>query len=602
MEQQSRSGPAGPTCAPDVRFGVSLLSQGGRAVTASGFTPDGDEDPGWLMPLIDLLLGRAILAADPGSGCSTVRLDVTVDPDLLGRSSRLHGEGVSTVQTGSVAGATCEVTGVDRAVVATAQGLFVRAAHYVPGEVLTVEHPAHPEAGDAQSAQQVRDRLAAVHRTGRTASLRWRQEQLAAITRLVDEQEEAIAEAIGADLGRDAVESWLGEIATTKGEAEYARKRLRLWMRRRPKGLPVSQQPGLGWVQYEPLGTVLIIGPWNYPVYLTLGPLVAAVAAGNCAVIKPSEHAPKTSALLASLLPRYLDPEAIVVVEGEAETTQRLLAAGFDHALFTGGTEVGRAVMAGAAPTLTPVTLELGGKSPVLVSADADLRTCARRLVWVKLLNSGQTCIAPDYVVVEESVKDELVRQLAQAVREQRAEAPPRLRIVNERQYQRLGRYLEATRGTIAVGGGRDDAHHGLEPTVVVDPEVDEPLMQEEIFGPILPVVGVPTLEAGVALVNSRPKPLAVYVFSASSGLARRIVDQIPAGGAVINHAAMHCMVPSMPFGGVGASGIGAYHGETGFRTMSHAKAVLFRPQRPDLTFVYPPYGEKALKLFRRVF
>lgn len=451
-------------------------------------------------------------------------------------------------------------------------------------------------------AQRVRDDLDRIHRGGRTKSVRWRIAQLEAIATLVENEEEAIAAALAEDLGRNAVESWLGEVATTKAEALYARKRLRWWMRRRPRGLPLSQLPGVGWVQHEPLGSVLIIGPWNYPVYLTLGPLVAAVAAGNCAVIKPSEHAPRTSALLQSLVKKYLDAEAIRVVEGEADTTQALLAAGFDHALFTGGTEVGRAVMAGAAPTLTPVTLELGGKSPAIVAPDADLPTVARRLLWVKLLNSGQTCIAPDYVLVHEAVKDELLAELSRALDEQRAEEPDKLRIVNDRQYRRLAGYLDSTSGTIARGGGRDDDTLSIEPTIVVDPEWSDPLMQEEIFGPVLPVISVRSVDDAVSKVNSRPKPLAIYVFSRSQSAARKVVDAVPAGGAVINHAAMHCMVPSMPFGGVGASGMGAYHGEEGFKSMSHSKSVLYRPQRPDPRFSYPPYTDGALKLFRRIF
>lgn len=454
----------------------------------------------------------------------------------------------------------------------------------------------------APLAQQVRDDLARVHRTGRTKPVRWRIAQLEAIARLVENEEDAIAAALEDDLGRTAVESWLGEVATTKAEAHYARRRLRWWMRRRPRGLPLSQLPGLGWVQHEPLGTVLIIGPWNYPVYLILGPLVAAVAAGNCAVIKPSEHAPRTAALLRVLVEKYLDSEAIRVIEGEADTTQALLAAGFDHALFTGGTDVGRAVMAGAASTLTPVTLELGGKSPAIVAPDADLRTVARRLMWVKLLNSGQTCIAPDYVLVHESVKGELLAELVRALEEQRAGAPGKLRIVNDRQYQRLSGYLDSTSGTILRGGDRDDADLSIAPTVVVDPGWEDALMREEIFGPILPVIGVRDLDEAVATVNARPKPLAVYVFSRSPSLARTIIDDVPAGGAVINHAAMHCMVPSMPFGGVGASGMGAYHGEAGFTSMSHAKSVLYRPQWPDPDFSYPPYTESALKLFRWIF
>src|SRR6202790_2486489 len=239
---------------------------------------------------------------------------------------------------------------------------------------------------------------------GRTRCLEWRLDQLRGIERLVEEREVEIASALAEDLGRSAFESWLGEVASTKAEAVYARKRLKKWMRPRRAQLPLNQLPGRAWMQYEPLGAVLIIGPWNYPVYLSLAPLVAALAAGNCAVVKPSELAPATSAVLARLLPRYLDGDAVKVVEGDAAITQELLAAGFDHALFTGGTEIGRKIMAAAAPTLTPVTLELGGKSPVIVAADADIDVAARRIAWVKLLNSGQTCIAPDYVVADAKI------------------------------------------------------------------------------------------------------------------------------------------------------------------------------------------------------
>ncbi|RNL62763.1 aldehyde dehydrogenase family protein [Nocardioides marmoriginsengisoli] len=452
------------------------------------------------------------------------------------------------------------------------------------------------------SAQAVVDGLRSVHATGRTRSLEWREQQLAGITRLVEEQEQAIAQAIEADLGRNAVESWLGEIASTRGEADFARKRVRRWMRRRRTGVPLTQQPASGWVQYEPLGVVLVIGPWNYPVYLTLSPLVAAVAAGNCAVLKPSEHAPRTSALLAELVPQYLDPEAVRVVEGDADTTQALLAAGFDHVLFTGGTNIGSKIMAGAAPTLTPVTLELGGKSPVIVASDADLAVVARRLLWVKLLNAGQTCIAPDYVIAHRSIRDALVAELIAVVAEFRQDEPDAMRVIDARQHQRLSRYLANTRGEIVLGGGVDPDALTIEATIVVDPHPDDDLMQEEIFGPVLPVIAVDSLDEAAAFVNARPKPLAVYVFSKSRKRAKALVDAIPAGGAVINHVAMHCLVPSMPFGGVGASGMGAYHGQTGFETMSHRKSVLAKTMKFDLRFIYPPYSERTLKLFRKVF
>jgi aldehyde dehydrogenase (NAD+) len=444
--------------------------------------------------------------------------------------------------------------------------------------------------------------LRRVFAAGRTRVLEWRLEQLRAIEGFLDEREPEIAAALAEDLGRSPAEAWLGDVASSKGEAAYARKHVRKWMRRRRESLPLAQLPGRAWVQYDPLGVVLVIGPWNYPLYLSLAPLVAAVAAGNCAVIKPSELAPATSALLARLLPQYVDAEAVRVIEGDAATTQDLLAAGFDHVLFTGGTEVGKKIMAAAAPTLTPVTLELGGKSPVIVTADADIDVAARRIAWVKLLNSGQTCIAPDYVLADHRIVADLVDKIVSNVRDFRAgEVDPGLRIVNQRQFDRLVSLISTTDGKVVTGGRSDGATLRIEPTLIVDPSPTDPVMADEIFGPLLPVLTVESLDQAVQFVNSRPKPLALYVF-ASGQLGRDLIDRIPSGGAVINHVAMHCLVPSLPFGGVGASGMGAYHGKWGFDTLSHRRAVLSKPARPDPRLVYPPYSQRALTIMRRLF
>ena len=453
----------------------------------------------------------------------------------------------------------------------------------------------------ADSAGVLAD-LRRVFATGRTRAVEWRLEQLRGIERFVGEREPDIAAALAEDLGRSPTEAWLGDIASTKGEAVYARKHLKKWMRRRRESLPLAQLPGRAWVQYDPLGVVLVIGPWNYPLYLSLAPLVAAVAAGNCAVIKPSELAPATSALLARLLPQYVDPESVRVIEGDAAVTQELLAAGFDHALFTGGTEIGKKIMAAAAPTLTPVTLELGGKSPVIVAADADIDVAARRIAWVKLLNSGQTCIAPDYVLADRRIADELVGKIAANIRDFRSgESDPALPIVNERQFDRLVSLISATDGKVVAGGRSDGATLRIEPTVIFDPSPTDPIMVDEIFGPLLPIVPVESLDEAVDYVNSHPKPLALYVF-ASAQLGRDLIDRIPSGGAVINHVAMHCLVPSLPFGGVGASGMGAYHGKWGFETLSHRRAVLSKPAKPDPRLVYPPYSQRALNIMRRMF
>lgn len=455
----------------------------------------------------------------------------------------------------------------------------------------------------AQQETAVVADLRSVFATGRTRELSWRIEQLRGIERLCDERESEIVEALAKDLGRPAVDAWLADVAPTRTEAAYARKHLHKWMRRKRVGLPLSQWPARGWVQYDPLGVVLVIGAWNYPFYLSVAPLVAAVAAGNCAVMKPSELAPETSALLARLLPQYLDPEAVRVVEGDGTTTQELLTQGFDHALFTGGTEVGKKIMAGAAPTLTPVTLELGGKSPVIVSVDADIDVAARRIAWVKLLNSGQTCIAPDYVLAHRAIADELVAKIVENLdRFRSGEKIRSQRIVNGRQFDRLAELISSTTGTVVAGGRSDRPALLMEPTVIVNPAADDPVMTQEIFGPILPVVAVDSVDAAIRYVNAGPKPLALYVFTESTELAQTVIDAVPSGGAVVNHVAMHVLVPQLPFGGVGASGMGAYHGRWGFEALSHRRAVLAKSSSPDPKLFYPPYSRLAVKLMRKIF
>ncbi len=461
---------------------------------------------------------------------------------------------------------------------------------------MTTDHATQD--GSAGVLAQVRT----VFNTGRTRSVAWREEQLRAIERMCEEREAEISEALISDLGRSAFEAWLGDIASTKAEAVFARKHFRKWMKPRRQNLPLAQMPGRAWVQYDPIGVVLVIGPWNYPFFLCMSPVVAAVAAGNGAVIKPSELAPATSELIARLVPQYLDPEAIRVVEGAADVTQDLLSQGFDHALFTGGTEIGRKIMAAAAPTLTPVTLELGGTSPVLVLPDADLDVTARRIAWTKLLNSGQTCIAPDYVLADRAIARELTEKIGATIAKFRADQTnPSLRIVNERQFDRLVSLLATTTGKVVTGGGSDRSTLSIDPTVIVDPAPDDPVMAEEIFGPILPIITVGSTEEAVAFVNSRPKPLALYVFTASQDVGRDLVDRMPSGGAVINHIAMHCLVPQLPFGGIGASGMGAYHGQWGFEALSHRRAVLSKPAKPDPSLLYPPYTDRAMKILRRL-
>ena len=458
--------------------------------------------------------------------------------------------------------------------------------------------PSAAEFGPEQARQAVA-RLRATFSTGRTRPVEWRLEQLRGIARLLEERESDIAAALAADLGRRAHESWFGDVAPTKGEVEFAIRHLRRWVKPKRVAVPMAVMPGRASYRYEPLGVVMVIGPWNYPFYLCLAPMVAALAAGNCVVLKPSEHAPASSAVMADLIPRYVDAEAVAVVEGEATVTQELIDARVDHIFFTGGTEIGRKIMGAAAKHLTPVTLELGGKSPAVVTRDADLEVAARRIVFGKLLNSGQTCVAPDYVLVDKTVQDQLVDHLQSSLAQMRAGEPASQRIVNDRQFRRLSGLLEEQPGKVAAGGRAADT--AVEPTIVVDPSPDSALMKGEIFGPILPVVGVDSLDEAISFVNSREKPLAAYIFSDRKSDQERFFSEVPAGGAVANHTLMHLMAPRLPFGGVGESGMGAYHGKWGFETFSHRKATLRMPSRPDLRIIYPPYSERVKKLLRKM-
>jgi aldehyde dehydrogenase (NAD+) len=446
-------------------------------------------------------------------------------------------------------------------------------------------------------------RLRETFATGKTRTVQWRQAQLRGLEKMLAENEPAIAAALEKDLDRSPFEAWLADVAVTAGEARYAAKNVKKWMRRQYRLLELSQLPGRGWVEYEPYGTVLVIGAWNYPFYLTLGPAVGAIAAGNTMVLKPSEIAPASAAVMAELVPRYLDKDAIAVVEGDGAVSQELIAQGFDRVFFTGGTEIGRKVYEGAAPHLSPVTLELGGKSPVIVAEDADIDVAAKRIAWIKLLNAGQTCVAPDYVLADAKIRDELIEKIGKAITKFRSQDKPGMRIVNQRQFDRLAGYVARTKGKIALGGNADAAGLRLEPTVVVDPAPDEPLMCNEIFGPILPVISVQSLDEAIRFVNSRPKPLSAYLFTKSRAVRERVIKEVPAGGMLVNHLAFQVSTARLPFGGVGASGMGGYHGRWGFEEFSHRKSVLTKPTRPDVaSFIYPPYTERAWKLARRLF
>lgn len=453
------------------------------------------------------------------------------------------------------------------------------------------------------SPRDVVARLRSAFIAGRTRSFTWRREQLLALRRLLTERESELAAALHCDLGKNLFEAINTEIGFVIKEVDHALRHLRQWMRARRAHTPLLTQPGSSCVQPNPKGVVLIIGAWNYPVELLGSPLVAALAAGNAVVLKPSEVSAHTSAAWAALLPQYLDMQAVAIVEGGADITTKLLAERFDHILYTGNEKVGRIVMTAAAQHLTPVTLELGGKSPCIVDADADLAVAAARIVWSKFMNAGQTCIAPDYLLVVESVLPgflaELKKRLLKSFGEDPALSANYGRIVSDRHLTRLQSYLAGQE--VSIGGQADAVFRYMAPTVVINPALDSLLMQEEIFGPILPVLSVASSAHAVALIRERPAPLALYAFTRDRSLHRRLVEDIPAGSVCINDAIVFRVSPELPFGGVGPSGMGRYGGWYGFETFSHMKAVMKRGFRFDVELRYPPYSAAKLKWMRRL-
>ena len=431
----------------------------------------------------------------------------------------------------------------------------------------------------------------------------WRLEQLDRLAGLLANHEAEVLEALATDLGKAPLEATF-ELVAIRQEIAHTRHQLHRWMAPQAVGVELALKPARAFLQAEPLGCVLIIGPWNYPFQLALLPLVSALAAGNAAVLKPSEHAPHTAALLAGLMPLAFPPEVVQVVTGDGTVAAQLLEQRFDHIFFTGGSRVGRLVMAAAAKHLTPVTLELGGKSPAIVLGDANLAVTARRLVWGKGLNAGQTCVAPDHVLVVPELRAPLIEAMAAEITRFYGDDPltsPDLgAIVNQAQFDRLEGLLARAkaRGQVLAGGRSDRASLRIEPTLVALDGLaleggDDPLMQEEIFGPLLPVITIAGLEAGLQQVRSRPKPLALYLFSNDKTAQRRTLQTTSSGSVCFNDVVMQAGASALPFGGVGESGLGSYHGRAGFLTFSHQRSVLERPFWLDLPFRYPPYKGK---------
>ncbi|MFJ2605586.1 aldehyde dehydrogenase family protein [Streptomyces sp. NPDC091279] len=438
-----------------------------------------------------------------------------------------------------------------------------------------MNHPAPEQPADIVA------RLRATFRTGRTQPVAWRTSQLLRLRDLLTENAAELAAALHADLGKSDAEARRTEIDFVVREIDHTLDHLADWLR--PQPAPVPARLGTdarAWTRFDPLGVVLVIAPWNYPVQLLLAPVVGALASGDAVVVKPSELAPATSATLARLLPAYLDTDAFAVVEGAIPETTALLAERFDHIFYTGNGAVGRIVLRAAAEHLTPVALELGGKSPAFIDRDVDLDVVAERLARGKFLNAGQTCVAPDYVLTDPETAAALEPALVQAVEELFGADPKASgafgRIVNERHFDRLSGLLDS--GRVVVGGDTDRAVKYIAPTVLADVDPASPVMAEEIFGPILPIVTVPGLDAAIDFINDRDKPLALYVFAESEATRERIGAETSSGGLGHGLPLAHLTVSDLPFGGVGESGMGSYHGRYSIETFSHRKAVLHKP------------------------
>ncbi|MCU0547092.1 MAG: aldehyde dehydrogenase [Oscillatoriaceae cyanobacterium Prado104] len=436
--------------------------------------------------------------------------------------------------------------------------------------------------------------------TGITKDLDFRLEQLKKLKSAVSANQSRIVDAVKADLNRPEYEAYF-EIASI-AEVNYAIKNLKSWVKPRKVPTSIEQFPASARIYSEPLGVVLIIGPWNYPFQLMISPLVGAIAAGNCAILKPSEIAASTSEVVADMISKTFDPAYITAVEGGADISQQLLAEKFDRIFFTGGTKIGQIVMEAAAKHLTPVTLELGGKSPCIVDSDIQVEYAARRIAWGKFINAGQTCIAPDYLLVDRKIKPDLLAAIKQSIHEfygdDPQQSPDYARIINQRHLGRLAEFIKD--GEIVVGGQTNPEDRYIAPTVIDKVSWDAPVMQDEIFGPILPVLEYDDLGEAIAQINARPKPLALYLFSKDKEKQQRVLRETSSGGVCINDTVMQGAATSLPFGGVGDSGIGNYHGKASFDTFSHEKSVLQKSFLLDLKWRYAPYKGK-LGLIKRI-
>ena len=447
------------------------------------------------------------------------------------------------------------------------------------------------------------DPLRRAFNRGVSQPIEWRIRQLDGMSKMLQEHQQQFADALFQDLGKHYAEAWTTEIGFTLNDIARTRKNLRRWLKPRQVSTPLVAKPGTSKLILEPLGVVLVFGAWNYPLQLSLSPVVSALAAGNCVVLKPSEVSPATSALLATLLPQFVSESAVSVIEGDAQVATELLQHRFDHIFYTGGAEVGKIVMRAAAEFLTPVTLELGGKSPVIVTQHCDIKTTARRIAWGKWMNAGQTCIAPDYILVESSVRAQLVAALEDVIYQFFGAEPQRSkdygRIVNDRHFSRLMNLLEGQHVINQQDYDRRELY--MAPMLIDAPAPHSDIMNEEIFGPLLPICSVESLDEALSTIRERPKPLACYAFTSNYREQARIERGVSCGNLCFNDTLVFMLNPELPFGGVGDSGMGRYHGEYGLRTFSHEKPVMKRSYRFDVSLRYPPYSKRKLSWLKKL-
>lgn len=439
--------------------------------------------------------------------------------------------------------------------------------------------------------------------TGRTKDVGFRLSQLAKLKKVIMEHEQDLNEALTQDLGKSAFEAYASEIGYVLDSISFFMKHIKEWTKVRKVKTPLVHIGSKSYIYPEPYGTVLIVGPFNYPFQLVMEPMIGAMAAGNCVLLKPSEFTPNVSRVMAKIIQENFEQGYLSVMEGGKELTSELLHAPFDYIFFTGSVEVGKIVMKAAAENLVPVTLELGGKSPCIVDKDANLEVAAKRIIWGKYMNAGQTCVAPDYILVHHEVKGQLVEKLAKTIKEFYGESPKESRdygrIVNERQFDRLVSLLEERK--VVAGGYHHREELFMEPTLMNDVSWDDKVMQEEIFGPILPVLEYDSLEQAIELINAKPKPLALYLFTENGDVEERVIRSVSYGGGCINDTVTHLTNPNLPFGGVGPSGIGSYHGKDSFETFSHKKSIMKKSTKVNLSFIYPPYSEKSINFLRKI-